>query len=173
MSAANGQYQDTIRVPFEIDLSDPDGILQKEALTTFEVDEFDHLFPAVFRSSSSIKPATLTEEFMSAEFDLDRLEDPDVYKYLWFAGTRSTPKQLTVHKSVGTEIKPVELLDLHLVWGSGRILVKPIPRYILCPEFWAKHLICSTNDNCPCWQSESEKKRNSHRLVLGDPDIPC
>ncbi|KAH7329391.1 hypothetical protein B0I35DRAFT_420111 [Stachybotrys elegans] len=39
----------------------------------------------------------------------------------------------------------VERMDLHLVWMSGRIYIKPLPRYLLEPYLWHNYLAC-TND---------------------------
>ena len=33
-----------------------------------------------------------------------------------------------------------EQMDLHLVWYSKRIYIKPIPRFLLDPQFWEEHL---------------------------------
>jgi hypothetical protein len=95
-----------------------------------------------------LEAVTVVEDFLAWELDLDRIEDPDIFKYLFFAGIRTVPKQLTVHCSLGTEIKIVELMDLHLILEPGKILLKPIPRYLLCSKFWVKHLIyCPSGDN--------------------------
>jgi hypothetical protein len=134
--------------PFDIDLSDPDGSLRDEEHNSFEVDDFGHLFPAAFRPGSVLEAVTVVEDFLAWELDLDRIEDPDIFKYLFSAGIRTVPKQLTVHCSLGTEIKIVELMDLHLILEPGKILLKPIPRYLLCSKFWVKHLIyCPSGDN--------------------------
>lgn len=35
-----------------------------------------------------------------------------------------------------------EQMDMHLVWTSGRMFIKPIPRFLLMPDFWSDHLAC-------------------------------
>jgi len=37
---------------------------------------------------------------------------------------------------------------MHLVWSSGRIFIKPIPRFLLEPDFWTEHLACTFE--CAC-----------------------
>jgi hypothetical protein len=40
-----------------------------------------------------------------------------------------------------------ENIELHLVWHKDRIFLKPIPRYLLDPDFWALHLVVSDKDD--------------------------
>lgn len=39
------------------------------------------------------------------------------------------------------EIFITENPELHLVWSKNRIFLKPIPLYLLDPDFWAAHII--------------------------------
>lgn len=53
------------------------------------------------------------------------------------------------------QIVITEKLDLHLVWTTDRIFIKPLPRFILDPRFWAVFLECHTvpilhQDTCSC-----------------------
>ncbi|OAQ57830.1 hypothetical protein VFPPC_14921 [Pochonia chlamydosporia 170] len=41
------------------------------------------------------------------------------------------------------EIFVTERMDMHLVWTTGRMSLKPIPRFLLEPAFWAKYLCCA------------------------------
>ena len=38
---------------------------------------------------------------------------------------------------------------MHLVWSKARILIKPLPRFLLEPQFWVDHLSCKDNCKCP------------------------
>lgn len=38
------------------------------------------------------------------------------------------------------EIVVAEQLDLHLVWSPARIFIKPVPKYLLSPEFWQANI---------------------------------
>lgn len=33
-------------------------------------------------------------------------------------------------------------MDMHLVWTTGRIFIKPVPRFLLEPHFWEAYLCC-------------------------------
>ncbi|KAF1951353.1 hypothetical protein CC80DRAFT_496167 [Byssothecium circinans] len=37
---------------------------------------------------------------------------------------------------------------MHLVWSRARIFIKPLPRFLLEPQFWEEHLSCK--DKCKC-----------------------
>lgn len=39
-------------------------------------------------------------------------------------------------------------MDMHLVWTRGRIHLKPLPRFLLEPQFWIRLLACAAN--CAC-----------------------
>lgn len=42
---------------------------------------------------------------------------------------------------------------MHLVWTTGRLFLKPIPPYLLEPNFWTEHLDCTPG--CSCDNGES------------------
>ncbi|KAM7186478.1 hypothetical protein V8F33_011801, partial [Rhypophila sp. PSN 637] len=68
-------------------------------------------------------------------------------RYLWLAGRPVPPRPLHHQLLLGRYIFVSERIDLHLVWGGGRIFVKPIPRYLLNPNFWSTHLLSQTHGN--------------------------
>lgn len=50
------------------------------------------------------------------------------------------------HPLAGREIALTERMDTHLVWRSRRVFVKPMPRFLLEPQFWTDYL-CKSNDD--------------------------
>lgn len=46
------------------------------------------------------------------------------------------PRPLHHQTLLRREIVISERMDMHLVWGRGCLFLKPIPRFILMPEFW-------------------------------------
>ncbi|KAM7213758.1 hypothetical protein V8F06_010892, partial [Rhypophila decipiens] len=66
-------------------------------------------------------------------------------RYLWLAGRPVPPRPLHHQLLLGRDIFVSERIDLHLVWGGGRIFVKPMPRYLLDPNFWSTHLLSQTH----------------------------
>ncbi|KAK4139726.1 uncharacterized protein C8A04DRAFT_40468 [Dichotomopilus funicola] len=63
-------------------------------------------------------------------------------RFLWLAGRPVPPRPLHHQLLIGRDIFVSERIDLHLVWGGGRIFIKPLPRYLLNPEFWRGYLTC-------------------------------
>ncbi|RMZ85743.1 hypothetical protein DV737_g410, partial [Chaetothyriales sp. CBS 132003] len=86
------------------------------------------------------------EDFLLSEFSVKRLND--VFEYLFLAGLPVPPRPLHHQLVLQREIVITEKMDMHLVWTSGRIFLKPIPRYLLSTTFWNSHLKCE--DSCDC-----------------------
>ncbi|CAG8978700.1 hypothetical protein HYALB_00004683, partial [Hymenoscyphus albidus] len=78
-----------------------------------------------------IAPIHLERCFVEQEFDVDRLHH--IMKWLWVAGR----PQLTLRR----ELVITERMDIHMIWGQGRIFLKPIPRFLLDPKFWESSLL--------------------------------
>ncbi|KAK1673680.1 hypothetical protein BDP55DRAFT_695371 [Colletotrichum godetiae] len=92
-------------------------------------------------------------DWVDEETDLRRLAD--IHNWLWTAGRPMPPRPLHQQRLLNREIVVTEKLDLHLVWTTGRIFVKPLSRFLLEPHFWARVLQChrvpvSNADPCSC-----------------------
>lgn len=61
-------------------------------------------------------------------------------------GSRDGPRPLHHQRLLNREITVTERLDMHLLWGNGRIFIKPLPRFLLEPRFW-EHLGCKHPPN--------------------------
>lgn len=46
---------------------------------------------------------------------------------------------------LGRNIVLTQNMELHLVWAKMGIFIKPIPVYLLDPDFWAAHLVPSAS----------------------------
>lgn len=103
---------------------------------------WDHL-PVAFRTGPpgneirTVNRATLSE-FLKTEFSLDRLDA--IYGKLWRVGAIRPARSLNAQVVLGRTIVLNDSLDMHLVWGDMKIFLKPLPRYLLEPEFWSQHL---------------------------------
>jgi hypothetical protein len=70
-------------------------------------------------------------------------------RHLWIAGSKRPAKTLHHHLSVGRTIVVTERIGLHLLWlNDGRIFIKPLPRFLLNPEFWTTYLTCRPHCDC-------------------------
>ena len=79
--------------------------------------------------------------FLECDLDVQRLNA--IHGWLWLCGLPSSPRSLHYQRMKNREIVHAEQFDLHLVWSAGsssRILIKPLPRYMLSPKFWNDHL---------------------------------
>jgi hypothetical protein len=116
-------------------------------------------FPACFRGRDNTVrlPASHTDEFLSSELSLKRLEVLD--RHLWSAGQKRSAWPLHYHILIGRKILITEQMDLHLLWANdGRIFIKPLSRFLLYPEFWSEMLSC-----------EGPSKCNDHRPTPNPP----
>ncbi|KAI0860358.1 hypothetical protein F4860DRAFT_479591 [Xylaria cubensis] len=61
-------------------------------------------------------------------------------KHMWAIGARRATAPLNQQVALGREIVAWENINLHLVWnGSGKIFIKPLPRFLLDNEVWKKY----------------------------------
>jgi hypothetical protein len=106
------------------------------------------LLPASYRNDSSVLAAARhhVTTCIDKELDLHRLTS--INNWLWVAGLPMPPRALHYQLLLSREIFITERMDMHLVWTAGRMFLKPIPRFLLEPEFWAKYLSCV--DGCDC-----------------------
>jgi hypothetical protein len=119
-------------------------------------------YPACYRGDNDkVKiPDCHLEDFLSSELSLGRLEV--LHRHLWFAGAKRPPKPLHYQIQIGREIIITEQMDLHLLWANdGRIFIKPLPRFLLDPQFWSRSLSCLAF--CRCNTSVTETDENNSK----------
>ncbi|KAI0541033.1 hypothetical protein GGR58DRAFT_74955 [Xylaria digitata] len=61
--------------------------------------------------------------------------------WLWICGRPMPPRPLHHQVLLSREINITENPELHLLWSSKRIFIKPLPPWLLDPEFWTSHLL--------------------------------
>jgi hypothetical protein len=76
--------------------------------------------------------------FLARDLDMSRLNR--IHAYLWMAGRPLNARPLQRQRMMGMEIVVTEQLDLHLLHFSHRLLVKPLPGYLLSAGFWERYL---------------------------------
>lgn len=103
------------------------------------------LLPALYRTGTGDADGDLAPPrpddaaFLRRELGLGRLAKLE--KWLWIAGRPLPPRPLHYQRVLRRDIVVVEQMDLHLVWTAGQIYVKPVPRFLLEPDFWRDHLV--------------------------------
>ncbi|KAK6502734.1 hypothetical protein TWF506_003309 [Arthrobotrys conoides] len=126
--------------PFHVTVGGPDqseDISLRERLAV-------HL-PSTFRTKNDhlSTPSFEDPEFLRRELLVPRLDD--IQDHLWLVGRPMPPRPLHYQVILSRDIVITESMDLHLVWADKRIFIKPVPGYLLDPEFWSTHLMCPEN----------------------------
>lgn len=92
-------------------------------------------------------PNRYKKEFLASDLSVDGLDS--MGKHLWLAGSKRPPAQLHFQVAMGRQIIVDERMDHHLVWdNSGRIFLRPIPRFLLDQTVWNNLLVCPAECRC-------------------------
>lgn len=119
-------------------------------------DQLLQLLPAVFRSELGELGTVTKHPFATLERELDLARLCGVYDWLWLTGLPMPPRPLHYQLLMRREIIIAERMDMHLVWTTGRLFLKPLPRYLLEPQFWSEYLACV--HGCDCEASSAGAK---------------
>ncbi|KAI0135748.1 hypothetical protein F4814DRAFT_35052 [Daldinia grandis] len=105
-----------------------------------QTSDFNTLLPASYRTKhDDIIVPDLEQGFLKQELLVERLNN--IQDWLWICGRPMPPRPLHHQILLSREIAISEDPELHLVWSKNRIFLKPIPPYLLDPDFWAAHII--------------------------------
>ncbi|KAI3572904.1 hypothetical protein IWW34DRAFT_810936 [Fusarium oxysporum f. sp. albedinis] len=131
------------------------------------------LLPASYRTESYdlTTPSHQVWACIRMELDLHRLNN--IADWLWIAGRLNPPRPLHHQLLLSREIFITEKMDEHLVWTTGRVFVKPIPRFLLEPRFWTGYLSCEQGCDCSVGEAHSRgsiqecERRKLWKCALG------
>ncbi|CAI6337527.1 unnamed protein product [Periconia digitata] len=98
------------------------------------------LLPATYRNKEHEVHIVGSDPYHFLENDLDVARLNRIHKWLWLVGLPGSPRPLHYQILKKRAIVLTEQMDLHLVWSPSRILIKPLPRYLLSPQFWQTNL---------------------------------
>jgi hypothetical protein len=133
-----------------------------------ELEDFTALFPATHRTASddivTPQPDNLTP-FLSRELLIPRLDA--IQSSLWLCGRPMPPRTLHQQVLMSRNITVTEQMELHLVWAKDRIFVKPVPAYLLDPDFWKTHLLSVGRG------TDSNEKEEGQTSVLSNDLVAC
>ncbi|KAI1351744.1 hypothetical protein F5Y01DRAFT_108153 [Xylaria sp. FL0043] len=103
-------------------------------------EDFASYLPAAHRTKKDqiIVPQAGTE-FLSDELLVNRIND--VQDWLWVCGRPMPPRPLHHQVAISRDITITENPELHLLWSGKRIFLKPLPSWLLEPEFWTSHIL--------------------------------
>ncbi|KAK7910664.1 hypothetical protein PG985_013145 [Apiospora marii] len=107
-------------------------------------------------------PDGSVDEIISENLSLARLNC--IHSDLWFVGRPCPARPLHQYRIRELNIVVTEQMDMHLVWESHIIYLKPLPRYLLSPKLWESYLVCG--DACHCsTQGQPEHMPDYSRTV--------
>ncbi|KAF9882374.1 hypothetical protein CkaCkLH20_00410 [Colletotrichum karsti] len=134
-------------VPFTVRVLNDGVDLAATSAKTSPPGAFSDLLPATTRAQNDdiTVPQAENVDFLDRELLVRRLND--VQDLLWLCGRPMPPRPLHYQVLTSRDIHVTENPELHLVWAKNRIFVKPIPRWLLDPDFWAAHLLVTTTAN--------------------------
>ncbi|CAG1982590.1 unnamed protein product [Fusarium graminearum] len=158
--------------PFTIRLLGP--IKQNGANHSIDkLDPYLNLFPASYctQSHDLASPSDNYTALIASELDIQRLNR--IHRWLWVAGTAVPARSLHDQLSRGREVVITEAMDMHLVWTTGKVYIKPLPRFLLEPTVWTEYLCCQ--DTCKCisrldynnGQPMECERRKLYKVALG------
>ncbi|PQE14402.1 UDP-N-acetylglucosamine transferase subunit ALG13 protein [Rutstroemia sp. NJR-2017a BBW] len=129
--------------------------LLNTGITKADQKSFESLLPALYRTfhDDLAAPTLQDSQWIEKELDLSRLTK--MFNYLWLAGRPMPPRPLHYQLILGRDIMVTEQMDLHLVWSSNRIMLKPLPRFLLERQFWLRYLTCRDQCGCPIHDKQS------------------
>jgi len=90
------------------------------------------------RNGSVILPQTDLDNFVSNELDVSRLDE--IQDRLWLAGRLQNIRPLHRQQLLGRKVLVSEQADLHLLWIDDKILIKPLPAWLLDHGFFQKYV---------------------------------
>ena len=76
--------------------------------------------------------------YLLEELEVSRLNK--IHSCLWLAGLKRPAFSLQKQLSIGHEIVLTDSADLHLLWRSTKIFIKPLPDWLLLYSVWQEYL---------------------------------
>lgn len=72
------------------------------------------------------------------DLSVKRIDDID--RHLWLVGRPYPPRPLSLYRVLERDIVPTGDTSLHLVWTTGKIYLRPIPRCLVSLAFYERYL---------------------------------
>ncbi|KAJ6195943.1 hypothetical protein J3E72DRAFT_244978 [Bipolaris maydis] len=111
--------------------------------TSQPLSALDSLPTITGKSDHIIRPEYEIPAFLAFDLDLARLNR--IHGHLWMAGRPMRARPLHRYTMLGMQVIQTQQMDLHLLKFSSKLLIKPLPEWILCHQFWTD-CICNHDD---------------------------
>ncbi|KAK5630781.1 hypothetical protein RRF57_006496 [Xylaria bambusicola] len=82
-------------------------------------------------------------EFLADELLVNKINA--IQDWLWICGRPMPPRPLHHQVSLSRDIIITENPELHLLWSSRRMFLKPLPSWLLDPKFWTFYILKDAN----------------------------
>ncbi|KAL0944951.1 uncharacterized protein CTRU02_202838 [Colletotrichum truncatum] len=133
-------------------------------------EDLSALLPAAYRDSDDnlgdpYSSDTVICSCVDQELDLNRLAE--IHDWLWMAGRPIPPRPLHYQSLRGRAIQITERMDMHLVWGNGKIFIKPIPRFLLDMRFWELYLCCKPYEDGQHSDEQDYARQSRYQRAYG------
>jgi len=109
-----------------------------DTATTIPLSPLDSLPTITGRGNDVVLANDDIEQFLKTDLDLSRLNR--IHGHLWMAGRPMRARPLHRYRMMGFDVLCTQQQDLHLLKFSNKLMIKPLPEWILCADFWSKHL---------------------------------
>jgi hypothetical protein len=113
-----------------------------DATTMVPLTPLESLPTITGRGNKVVLANNAIEEFLERDLDLSRLNV--IHGHLWMAGRPMRARPLHRHKMMSFDILHTQQMDLHLLKFSNKLILKPLPEWILSASFWTSYL-CSSS----------------------------
>lgn len=120
-----------LKPPFSLQPIPPDS---NQTCTSLSLSALESLPTIAGKSNHIIRPEDEIADFLVFDLDLSRLNR--IHGHLWMAGRPMRARPLHRYTMLGMDIIQTQQMDLHLLKFSSKLLVKPLPEWILCHKFW-------------------------------------
>ena len=114
-----------------------------DSVTTIPLTPEDSLPTISGRNNEAYLANDDPRQFLKHDLDLSRLNR--IHGHLWMAGRPMRARPLHRYRMLGMEVLGTQQMDLHLLKYSNKLLVKPLPEWMLSYDFWREH-ICQPGD---------------------------
>jgi len=111
-----------------------------------------------------MKLPTASLDFLDRQLSVDKLNW--LHNDLYIIAQPMPPRPLHRQKLLGRSIMVTEEVEMHLVYYSNNILIKPMPRYLLDTAFWREHILCPSQGHT-CTVQDCGEKRKLYGCALG------
>jgi uncharacterized membrane protein len=109
-----------------------------DTATSIPLTPLDSLPTITGRGNNVVLANDSIEQFLKTDLDLSRLNR--IHGHLWMAGRPMRARPLHRYRMMGFDILYTQQMDLHLLKFSTRLMIKPLPEWILCADFWTQHI---------------------------------